>query len=205
MKKLAIIGAGGHGKVAADIAKLSGWDTIHFFDDNPPITYPWQVLGSCGDLIAHKIKNYDGIFIAIGNSHYRKNLFNILNKHNNIISLIHPQATISKYASIENACLIAANVVINPDTIIHKGCIINTGATVDHDCQIKAFSHIAPGVHLSGNVKIGHNNWIGVGSTIIQGIELADDIFLGAGSLVVKNLTKSGLYYGSPAILQKEL
>lgn len=31
MKKLTIIGASGHGKVVADIAKLNGYDEIVFF------------------------------------------------------------------------------------------------------------------------------------------------------------------------------
>lgn len=207
MKRLAIIGAGGHGKVAADIAELSGWDVIVFFDDYPTKNYPWPIIGSCQELISSSLKDYDAIFVAIGNNDYRKKLFNILEviDSNKLISLIHPKATISKHAQINVGCLIAANAVINPSTVVHKGCIINTGATVDHDCTIQDFSHIAPGVHLSGNVKIGHNNWIGVGSTIIQCIEMADNIFLGGGSLVVKDLKKSGIYYGSPAIFQKEL
>ena len=33
---LAILGASGHGKVLADIAELSGWSAIEFFDDAWP-------------------------------------------------------------------------------------------------------------------------------------------------------------------------
>ena len=33
MAKLAIIGASGHGKVLADIAELTGWEEIDFYDD----------------------------------------------------------------------------------------------------------------------------------------------------------------------------
>ena len=35
MNKLVIIGAGGHGRVAADIARLNGYSEIRFLDDNP--------------------------------------------------------------------------------------------------------------------------------------------------------------------------
>ncbi len=36
MKRLAILGASGHGKVVAEIAELCGWGKIHFFDDAWP-------------------------------------------------------------------------------------------------------------------------------------------------------------------------
>ena len=44
-----------------------------------------------------------------------------------------------------------------------------------------------------------------VSVTIIQGIILADDIYLGAGSVVVKNLMSAGLYYGNPAKFQRNI
>lgn len=205
-KRLAIIGAGGHGKVAADIAELVGWNEIHFFDDCPPEIYPWIVKGSISNLIEQS-RDYDGFFVAIGNNTFRKKVLELLEAHNvkSLITLIHPNAIVAKSALIKEGCLIAASAVINPSVVIEKGCIVNTSSSIDHDCHIEQFSHIAPGVHLSGNVKIGKNNWIGVGSTIIQGIIFADDIYLGAGSVVVKNLMSAGLYYGNPAKFQRNI
>ena len=37
MKRLLIIGASGHGKVVADIARLNGYQEIVFLDDNPEV------------------------------------------------------------------------------------------------------------------------------------------------------------------------
>lgn len=34
---LAILGAGGHGRVVADCAEAAGWDRFVFFDDNPHV------------------------------------------------------------------------------------------------------------------------------------------------------------------------
>ena len=36
MKKIIIIGASGHGKVVADVARLNGYDEIVFLDDSKP-------------------------------------------------------------------------------------------------------------------------------------------------------------------------
>ena len=37
MDKLVIVGASGHGKVIADIAKLNGYNDIVFLDDNEAV------------------------------------------------------------------------------------------------------------------------------------------------------------------------
>jgi len=39
---------------------------------------------------------------------------------------------------------------------------------------------------------------IGVGSTIIQGISIISNVLLGAGSIVYKDITASGVYVGNP-------
>ncbi|MBS7834580.1 acetyltransferase [Wohlfahrtiimonas chitiniclastica] len=204
MKKLAIVGAGGHGKVAAEIAELNGYQCIHFFDKKHTTNYPWPILGSLNDLIQnHQL--YDEVFIAIGDNHHRYNNYIALKQvpHLVMTTLIHPSAIVSRYSDIAPGCLIAAGSIIAPFVSIEHGCIVNTGAMIDHDCTIQEFSHIAPGVTLSGGVTIGKNNWIGTGSTIIQNIELTNNIYIGAGSLIVKNLQKEGLYYGSPVMLKK--
>ncbi|MDN5843803.1 MAG: hypothetical protein L0H54_10205, partial [Alcaligenaceae bacterium] len=36
MKRLAILGASGHGKVVAEAALAAGWDTVDFYDDAWP-------------------------------------------------------------------------------------------------------------------------------------------------------------------------
>lgn len=40
MRKLAILGAGGHGKVVADTAECCGWEEVFFFDDAWPGRVP---------------------------------------------------------------------------------------------------------------------------------------------------------------------
>ena len=52
-KKIAIIGAGGHGKVVGEIALLNKFNVIEFFDDKAPnsdISFPFPIVGNCNDL-----------------------------------------------------------------------------------------------------------------------------------------------------------
>src|SRR5690625_1622219 len=137
-RKLLIIGAGGHGKVVADIArKMKVWQEISFLDDNPDITslFGSKVLGNTKE-ISNYIDDYD-IFIAIGNNDIRKKLyFHLENLRATIPTLIHPSAIIGEEVSIDSGTVIMARVVINCSTTVGRGCIINTGSTIDHDNEI---------------------------------------------------------------------
>lgn len=200
--RIAIIGAGGHGKVTAEIAVLNGYNTIHFFDDSPK-EYPWPIIGNTQDVYKN-ISNYDSIFVAIGSNKIRQKITSELEKVNAPITILcHPESIISPSASIEAGVLIVAGAIINPMATIKKGAIINTGATIGHDVIIGEYVHIAPGCNLAGEIIVGNGSWLGVGSVVIQKTHITQDVYLGAGSLVIKDILESGLYFGSPATKQK--
>lgn len=197
--KIVIIGASGHGRVIADIAKLNGYKEIIFLDDDTSKIKNgiYDVVGICKDFKTYK-EDYDFI-IAIGHNKIRERISNELNKLGiNQITLIHPTAVIDKTVVIEEGTTIMANVVLNADVKIGKGCIINTAATVDHDCKINDFVHISPGVKIAGAVDVGKRTWIGIGCSIINNLIICDDCIIGAGSTVIYDIKCSGTYVGSP-------
>lgn len=199
MNKLIIIGASGHGKVIADIAELNGYSNILFLDDDPNVTYcgKYEVVGLCKDAINYK--NADFI-VAIGNANIRRRIQTEFIKSGlNVVSLIHPNAVVSKSVTIGAGTVVMAGAVVNPDTKIGQGCIINTCASVDHDCILGDFVHISVGAHIAGTVKIGDSTWVGAGATISNNIETAEDCMIGAGAVIVKDLTESATYIGVPA------
>jgi len=53
------------------------------------------------------------------------------------------------------------------------------------------------------NTKIGNNVSIGSNATILP-IEICDNVVIGAGAVVTKNITESGIYVGNPAKKMKE-
>lgn len=196
MKRLIIIGASGHGKVVADIARLQEYEDIVFLDDNQTLTscgkYP--VIGKSND-----VNKFEGnVIIAIGNTKIRKRLQQSIDNHR-LTTLIHPNAVIAKDVNISYGSVIMAGVIINSGTIIGKGCIINTASSVDHDCSIGEFSHVAVGAHLAGNVKIGNETWIGAGAIVSNNIKICDNCIIGAGAVVVNDIKENGIYIGVPA------
>lgn len=199
---LAILGASGHGKVLADIAELTGWKQIVFFDDAWPektSNGAWQVIGDT-QMLLNNINNYQGVIVAIGNNKVRQQkLQQVYSAGAKIITLIHPSATVSRYTQIGLGSVIVAGAVVNPDCVIGPGAIINTCSSVGHDCTLGDAVHICPGARLAGGSDIADRAWIGVGSSVRQLITVGADAVVGAGSVVVKNVLANTVVVGNPA------
>jgi sugar O-acyltransferase (sialic acid O-acetyltransferase NeuD family) len=199
-KKLLIIGASGHGKVVADIAlKMKKWEQISFLDDNESIesSLGIKVVGRTNEAI-ELINDYD-IFIGIGNNATRQRIQEKLEIYGaSIPVLIHPNTTLGGQVELGSGTVLMAGAVINCCTKIGRGCIVNTGSTIDHDNYIENYVHVSPGVHLAGTVHIGQGSWLGIGSAISNNISITNRCIVGAGSVVVKDITEPGVYVGVP-------
>lgn len=196
MNRLIIIGASGHGRVVADIARLRGYSDIIFLDNNPELKecagHP--VLGP--DSMTAELEGE--IFIAVGDSKVRRRLME--REQGRIFPiLIHPQAVIAVDVVIGEGTVVMAGTVINPGARVGRGCIINTSSSIDHDCTVGNFCHLSVGAHLSGTVNIGDYTWIGTGATISNNVRICSEVMIGAGAVVLKNIEEKGTYIGIPA------
>lgn len=201
MKTIYIVGAGGHGRVVADIARLNGYDDIRFLDDaEHPDLKKRYVLAGTTQLLAQVSPGV--AFIAVGDNYVRERLFRQVEALGwQLPNLVHPKAVIADSVVLGKGIVVMAGAVVNPDAVIEDGCIINTGATVDHDDRIGEFSHLSVGAHLAGMVTIGQHVWIGIGAVVRNNCFIVDDCLIGAGAVVVKNIDMSGVYIGIPAKL----
>lgn len=200
MKKLLIIGAGGHGRVIADIAQKTGaYGEIAFLDDgDQKESMGLPVIGRVADM-----KKYVGaadFFVAIGNSKVREQMIEkLLSLGANVPVLIHPSAIIGACVEIGVGTSVMAGAVVNPCSTLGKGVILNTCSSVDHDCEIGDYCHIAVGVHVAGTVRLGERVWLGAGVTVKNNVNVCADCMIGAGAVVVKDIIEVGTYIGVPA------
>lgn len=196
-KKLVIIGASGHGKVIADIALKLGYEIVGFLDDND------SVKEICGFPVLGVIeKNYDykdacEFIIAIGNNSIREKIAEQYDVK--WATLIHPTAVIGMHAQVGQGTVVMANAVINSCANIGKHCIINTGSIVEHDNVLEDYVHISPNVALAGTVHIGKRTHIGVNACVKNNINITNDVIVGAGAVVAKDIKEEGVYVGVPA------
>lgn len=202
MKKLAILGASGHGKVVAECAGLCGWREVVFFDDAwPQLQHNghWPVQGDTDGLLGD-LACFDGVLVAIGSNLIRQQKLQQLRESGAaLVTLIHPAASVSAFASLAVGTVVFAGAVINVDARIGEGVIINTSASIDHDCVLGDAVHISPGAHLAGAVHVGDRSWVGIGASVRQLVQIGDDVVVGAGAVVVKDVVAGMTVAGNPA------
>lgn len=166
-KNLLIIGTGGHAKVVAETAQLTGWDSINFLDEGTKDLFrEKKVFHSIEQFKTYSPKTRHA-FVAIGHTTARKRWHGILRQEGFELSvLIHPTACVSADCMIAKGSFIAAKAVVGPGSRIGAGVILNVGSILEHDASIGDFSHLSPGVIVCGGVKIGEETTIGPGAVI---------------------------------------
>ncbi len=202
-KNLIIIGAGGHGKVIADLALKVGYTNIAFLDDGAVGTcLGFKIVGGISSAPDFDDGSTD-FFVAIGDNQSRKHIFEAYDLP--WTTLVHPSAQIGAEVILGGSCVIMAGSVINSGSRIGDAVIVNTCASVDHDCIVENYAHIAVGAHLAGTVSVGEGTLIGLGALVSNNLTIAAGTVVGAGAAVVRNLSVPGIYKGVPAKLASSL
>lgn len=198
MKKVIIIGAGGHSKVIADIVRKCGDEVVGFLDDNTELP---ETVGGMKNLgCVSNIEKYKGdccFFVGIGNNRVRKLIDEKYDAE--WYTAVHPSAVIAADAEIGEGTAVMANAVVNPSAKVGRHCIINTGAVIEHDNRLGNYVHVSPNGTLCGTVTVGECTHIGAGAVVKNNISICENVVIGAGAAAVKNITEQGTYVGVPA------
>lgn len=116
---------------------------------------------------------------------------------------IGPFVEIQKGAVIGKNCKVQSHSFICELVTIGDGCFISHGAMFINDTFSK-------GKPAAGDKKlwkptiIGSNVSIGTNSTILP-VSICDNVVIGAGAVVTKNIDVPGFYVGNPARLLKKM
>lgn len=199
MKRVLIIGSGGHAKVAADIALEMGHEVVGFLDDAPERRGA-NVLGFSvlGEIAEWERFPADAIALGIGANTARHRLMLDLPTLP-WLTLIHPRATVSRFAQIGEGAMLAFGSCVGPDSIIGRGAIVNTCASVDHDCRVHDFAHVAVGATLAGAVTVEEGALIGAGCSTRPGVRVGAWAAVGAGAAIVRDIPPGVTAVGVPA------
>ena len=105
--------------------------------------------------------------------------------------------------------LIGDDVHIGPYTVVHRGtmemtniqggCKIGALNNIGHNCNIGTNSVVAAHVTFNGGVYTGSDCWFGSGSVIKHYTTIQDNVVIGHGAVVTKDIKESGIYVGNPA------
>lgn len=203
-KAVIILGAGGHAKVCLDLLRILHYKVLGFTapkaaqGELEDVAY----LGEDKDVLSYSSEStglVNGVG-SIGDPSVRKKLYHDFRKRGyHFMTLVHPSATLSANASLEEGVHVMAGAIVQPGSLIAENTIINTKASVDHDCQIGRHVHLAPAATLSGGVRIGDECHVGTGANIIQNLNIGAKSIVGAGSLVIRDVQEGKTVVGVPA------
>jgi UDP-3-O-[3-hydroxymyristoyl] glucosamine N-acyltransferase len=102
------------------------------------------------------------------------------------------ETEIGKGSIITMGSIVTCNVAIGDHSQL------NLHTTIGHDCRIGHYFTTAPGAHISGECEIGHNVYFGTNASVRQGVRICDDVTIGMGGVVVKDIVEAGVYIGNP-------
>lgn len=201
-----ILGAGGHAKVLIDALQASSAVIAGIVDADSSLrgksVLGVPILGG-DDVISEFQSSMVQVVNGLGSTGLPVKRQQIFAKFSGMgftfTTVVHPSAIVAPDAVLGEGAQVMAGAVIQPGSRIGTNSIINTRASVDHDCLIGDHSHIAPGVTLSGGVKVGICCHIGTGATVIQGVAIGEQCLVAAGAVVVSNVTENTTVIGIPA------
>lgn len=195
MKDIVIIGAGGIGREVAWIIEEINevnptWNILGFVDENSEIwgkeLNGYKVLGGLD--ILDKLESNAEVIVAIANCGVKKDIVARLNNKFNFATIIYPNVKISKYIEIGQGSIIFPGVILTVNTSIGNHVVISGNCGIGHDTVIGDYSSVLWGSNFSGFNTVGEECFIGVGTKIIQGINMGSRRKIRAGTVVIENI-----------------
>ena len=208
MKKLIIIGAGDFGREVSWVAERINaaaptWDLLGFVDDTPDkqgaVVDGYPILGPVSSLSS--VTEETWVVCSIGTGRTRRRVMErvLENPALKAATLIDPAAIIGRNTAVGEGCVVCAGTVLTVSCRLEAHVIVNLNCTIGHDTVLEPFCTVHPGSNLSGKVHVGACTDIGTGTKVIQGKTICPGCVLGAGAVVVKDITEPGTYVGVPA------
>lgn len=188
------------------------WDIVDLIDSLTDVEIagfidPMQIGESLGveylgtDKDWEALKNKEPslkVALAIDFPAVRKKLFAHYGLEN-LLTLISPFAHVSKRAVIGYGSLIQRGVTVMPNVEVGEACKLNVNATVHHDAHIGSFTTLAPGCQVLGRVVIEEGVYVGAGTIIRQRCRIGKGAVIGAGAVVVRDVSAGETVAGVPA------
>ena len=193
MKKIILIGAGGHCVSCVDVIELQRKFKIVGLIDNKKEKFllDYKIIGSDKELKKFS-KRIQYALITTGhikNSKIRENLFKKISNYGfKFPAIISPLSYVSKHASIGEGTIVMHGAIINAGAKIGKNCIINNKTLIEHDVVVEDNCHLSTRSTVNGGVTIKKNSFIGSCSVIKQNIKIGKNCFINANLFLQKNL-----------------
>jgi sugar O-acyltransferase (sialic acid O-acetyltransferase NeuD family) len=213
LRKIVIIGAGGHARDVLDVFEARNAVAPEFELLGFVVEAPWfrpdavvngrPVLGTL-DWLAARAGEVEAV-CAVGDTALRRRLTaGALAAGVRFASVVHPSAQLTPRVTVSAGCVVGAGVVMTSNVRLAPHAHVNIGSTLAHDVRVDDYATVAPGVRLSGNVHVGEGANVGTGATVIEKIAIGAWATVGAGATVIRDVPANATAVGCPARVIKQ-
>lgn len=211
MKDLVIVGCGGMGRLARQIAEdisrdASTWNVLSFLDESAE-KHRSEVarLPVLGGLAWLEKRPEVRVVIAIGNTRVRYRLACELQRRGcTFATLVHPRAWVGDRSVVGAGSILYPDALVDPDVSIGRHVILNKACTIGHDAVLEDCVTIAPGVNLGGATEVGVGCDLGINSATLQNLSIGSWTVVGGGAAVARDLPGHATAVGVPARVTKQ-
>jgi sugar O-acyltransferase (sialic acid O-acetyltransferase NeuD family) len=182
LKELYIVGAGGFGR-----------ELLQWVKDINAVQEKWIIKGFLDDNLNEELA------LGIAEPHIKEKLVKMLmDKGAKFATVIHPSARICEF------CEYGEGLVMYPNSAIGPNCKVGNYVTLlssglGHDAEVDDFVTICSYCGVSGHVKIGKRSFIASHVVLPPSKKVGEDAYVGAGSVVVRNVRAGKKVFGNPA------
>ncbi|MFC4222726.1 NeuD/PglB/VioB family sugar acetyltransferase [Lysinibacter cavernae] len=206
-KRLIVAGAGGFGRELVqwvDSSPIFCRDnlisSVAFIDDSATDKVAGvKVLGSVDSFVP----SVNDLFVcAIALPESRTRVVRILeDKGATFVPFVHDTAFVGSRSVLGAGVILCPKVLVSVDVTIGRHTHLNVGSSIGHDAVLGEFNTLSSNCFIGGNSKLGNNVFVGTSVTVSPRLNIADDVVLGAGSVVMRSVKRQGTTYGNPAKL----
>ncbi len=198
IKKLLLIGGGGHCRSCIDVIRsTSQYEIIGILDvadkvglmiDGVPI------IGTDKELNKY-LPQTDECLITVGhikNGELRKTLHSqVLAAGGSLATVVSPSAYVSKSASVESGSIVMHQAVVNAGAVIGQNVILNSMSLIEHDAKIDSHVHISTRATINGGAIVAEGGFVGSHAIVFNHCSIGRHSIVGGGQIVRQDLPDS--------------
>jgi len=200
-----IVGAGGFGREVLSWFddSLSTMENFFFLDDHETTIRLGDLRIPClGKINDFRYKNGDSVYLTISNPKFKKSVVErMLINGTTFDHFIHHSSIVSRGATLGKGIIICPYSIVSDGVNLGDYCTVNLSCSIGHDVTIGSFTTLSSHVDITGNCSVGDRNFFGSGSRVLPGKQIGSDATVGAGAVVIRNISNHQTFYAPPAKL----
>lgn len=144
------------------------------------------------------------MIIGVGEPTARKKMYDkIVADGYKLATLIDKTATVSDTAIISEGSVVYAGAVISSEAVIRPNCMIMFHSIIGHHADVGSSCVVSPKATVGGFSKVGEQSFIGLGSSMLQHVNIGSKAIVGLGSMVFRDVADESVVIGNPARVTK--